>query len=233
SEPDQWAVPGSAPAAAEAGAGAGAGAEEHISSDSLESTTQTLASDLEQQQQQQQQQQDLVSTPPSTPTTYAPRPTETTINQLVKGVNDIDFSIEFPSHIFNIDPDHPPSLDPVPIPLPSGPMKTLAVDSTILYTLRATLVMSRRDILVNNRITVAVPFEVQAWQDPIDWRQSEDHSYHGKRRGKIDFQFHVPKQLDLRRLQELQFGFEGKWRTHQDHLKVKEVEYYIVEDELQ
>ncbi|KAI7822031.1 hypothetical protein BC939DRAFT_454561, partial [Gamsiella multidivaricata] len=158
-------------------------------------------------------------------------PPSRTQNQLLPGVNDIDFRIEFPSHIRSKaststpSPSTPsPQSDPDLCSLPSGPMKTTAGDSSIMYTLRATLVLSRRDILVNNHMTATTPFRVQSWQDTIDYRQSEDHSFHGKRRGKIEFQFQVPKQLDLRRLQELQFGFKASWRTLQDQLKVKEVQ---------
>ncbi|KAF9099298.1 hypothetical protein BGX23_003153 [Mortierella sp. AD031] len=116
--------------------------------------------------------------------------------------------------------------------LPSGPMKSRSGDSTIVYTLSATLVMSRRDILVNNQITTSIPFRIQCWQDTIDWRnQSEDHSYHGRRRAKIEFRLQVPKQLDMRRLQDLQFGFEARWRTLQDRLKVREIHYSIIEEE--
>lgn len=158
-------------------------------------------------------------------------------NQLRQGVNDIDFYLEFPSHVDNPDTNNNNSSTAASDSsrcLPSGPFKSLSGDSTIVYTLSATLVMSRRDILVNNQMTTSIPFRVQCWQDMVDWRNhSEDHSYHGKRRGKIEFQLQVPKQLDMRRLQDLQFGFEARWKTLQDRLKIKEVHYSIVEEETQ
>lgn len=153
-------------------------------------------------------------------------------NQLKEGVNDIEFTIEFPSHLSK-DQQPSPSREEHPYSLPTGPIKSASGDSSITYILSAALVMSRRDILVNNHVCASIPFQVQNWHDVIDWRRSEDHSYHGKRRDKIEFQFEVPKQLDLRRLQELQFGFKGSWRTLQDNLKVREIEYYIVEEEQQ
>ncbi|KAF9914887.1 hypothetical protein BX616_007370 [Lobosporangium transversale] len=158
-------------------------------------------------------------------------------NQLNQGVNDIDFRIEFPSHM-NINDSSPPNTTTdisQLCHLPSGPMKTTAGgDASIIYTLRVTLIMSRKDILVNNHMSTSVPFRVQSWQDMNESRhQSDDHTYHGKRRNKIEFQFEVPRQLDLRRLQDLQLGFQGSWRTLQDHLKVKEIQYYIVEEEHQ
>lgn len=160
-------------------------------------------------------------------------PTPGTRNQLKEGVNDIEFTIEFPSHL-----SYPKGQQPSPpggklYSIPSGPIKSTSGDSSISYIVNATLVMSRRDILVNNHVCTSIPFRVQSWQDAIDWRRSEDHSYHGKRRDKIEFQFQVPKQLDLRRLHELQFGFKASWKTLQDNIKVKEVEYYIIEEEQQ
>ncbi|KAG0306871.1 hypothetical protein BGZ98_001524 [Dissophora globulifera] len=82
-------------------------------------------------------------------------------------------------------------------------------------------------------MSASVPFRVQNWQDTIDWPHSEDHSYHGMRRGVIEYQLQVPKQLDSKRLQDLQFGFQASWRTEQDAIKVKEIEYYIIEEEQQ
>ncbi|KAF9930294.1 hypothetical protein BGZ65_005418, partial [Modicella reniformis] len=154
-------------------------------------------------------------------------------NQLKEGVNDIEFKIEFPSHLQQQQQQASPSREEQLCTIPSGPIKSTSGDSSITYTLSATLAMSRRDILVNNHISASIPFRVQNWQDSIDWRRSEDHSYHGKRRDKIEFQFQVPKQLDLRRLQDLQFGFQASWRSLQDDLKVKEIQYYIVEEEQQ
>ncbi|KAG0004276.1 hypothetical protein BGZ79_009766 [Entomortierella chlamydospora] len=156
-------------------------------------------------------------------------------NQVEEGVNDIDFRIEFPSHQ-NLNSQRFPGIlgaNPDLCCLPSGPIKTAAGRSSITYILNATLVIGRKYILVNNQMSVSVPFQVQTWQDMIDWNQSEDSSYHGKRRNKIEFQFQVPKQLDLHRLHDLQFGFNARWRTLQDHLKIKEVQYYIVEEEQQ
>lgn len=160
------------------------------------------------------------------------------LNQLRQGVNDIDFYLEFPSHVDNPDTNNNNNSDTAASDssrcLPSGPFKSLSGDSTIVYTLSATLVMSRRDILVNNQMTTSIPFRIQCWQDMVDWRNhSEDHSYHGKRRGKIEFRLEVPKQLDMRRLQDLHFGFEARWKTLQDRLKVKEIHYSIVEEETQ
>ncbi|KAG0215214.1 hypothetical protein BGX33_001379 [Mortierella sp. NVP41] len=157
-------------------------------------------------------------------------------NQLLQGVNDIDFYLEFPSHVDNTSStdnnNTTNNSNDSSRSLPSGPMKSRSGDSTIVYTLSATLVMSRRDILVNNQITTSIPFRIQCWQDTIDWRnQSEDHSYHGRRRAKIEFRLQVPKQLDMRRLQDLQFGFEARWRTLQDRLKVREIHYSIIEEE--
>ncbi|KAF8943661.1 hypothetical protein BGZ47_005206 [Haplosporangium gracile] len=159
-------------------------------------------------------------------------------NQLRQGVNDIDFYLEFPSHVDNPDINNNNNNNAAASDssrcLPSGPFKSFSGDSTIVYTLSATLVMSRRDILVNNQMTTSIPFRVQCWQDMVDWRNhSEDHSYHGKRRGKIEFQVQVPKQLDMRRLQDLQFGFEARWKTLQNRLKIKEVHYSIIEEETQ
>ncbi|KAF9148562.1 hypothetical protein BG015_009706 [Linnemannia schmuckeri] len=161
-------------------------------------------------------------------------------NQLRQGVNDIDFYLEFPSHVNNPDTNNNNNNNNNTAAsdssrcLPSGPFKSFSGDSTIVYTLSATLVMSRRDILVNNQMTTSIPFRVQCWQDIVDWRNhSEDHSYHGKRRGKIEFRLEVPKQLDMRRLQDLQFGFEARWKTLQDRLKIKEVHYSIIEEETQ
>ncbi|KAF9195080.1 hypothetical protein BGZ50_005145 [Haplosporangium sp. Z 11] len=154
-------------------------------------------------------------------------------NQLHSGVNDIDFRIEFPSHTHSDNNPPPTPADMYLTSLPSGPMKTTSGDSSIKYIVSATLVMSRRDILVNNHVSASIPFRVQGWQDAIDWNQGEDHTYHGKRRGKIEFQFQVPKQLDIQRLHDLQFGFQASWRTLEDNLKVKEMEYYIIEEEYQ
>ncbi|KAG0377798.1 hypothetical protein BGX24_005441 [Mortierella sp. AD032] len=158
-------------------------------------------------------------------------------NQLRQGVNDIDFYLEFPSHVDNINNStntNNTTNSDSSRSLPSGPFKSFSGDSTIVYTVSATLVMSRRDILVNNQITTSIPLRVQCWQELIDWRnQSEDHSYHGKRRGKIEFRLQVPKQLDIRRLQDLQFGFDAKWKTLQDRLRIKEVHYAIIEEETQ
>ncbi|KAF9359583.1 hypothetical protein BGX26_012027 [Mortierella sp. AD094] len=157
-------------------------------------------------------------------------------NQVEEGVNDIDFRIEFPSHLkLSSQQPHPgiPGANSDLCSLPSGPIKTTAGRSSVTYTLNATLIISRKYILVNNQMSVSVPFQVQTWQDMIDWNQSEDSSYHGRRRNKIEFQFQVPKQLDLHRLHDLHFGFSAKWRTLQDHLKIKEVQYYIIEEEQQ
>ncbi|KAF9276408.1 hypothetical protein BGZ68_010028 [Mortierella alpina] len=155
------------------------------------------------------------------------------LNQLVAGVNDIEFTIEFPSHVQAKDDPESASSEVHLSCLPSGPMKTTSGDSSITYTLSATLVMSRRDILVNNNMSTSIPFRVQNWQDAIDGRQNEEHAYHGKRRGKVEFQFQVPKQLDTRRLHELQFWFQASWRTLSDSLKVTEVQYYLIEEEHQ
>ncbi|KAF9572771.1 hypothetical protein EC968_009499 [Mortierella alpina] len=155
------------------------------------------------------------------------------LNQLVAGVNDIEFSIEFPSHVQPKDDPESASNEMRLSCLPSGPMKTTCGVSSITYTLSAVLVMSRRDILVNNNMSTSIPFRVQNWQDSVDGRQNEDHAYHGKRRGKVEFQFQVPKQLDTRRLHELQFWFQASWRTLSDSLKVKEVQYYLIEEEQQ
>ncbi|KAG0202708.1 hypothetical protein BGX28_004875 [Mortierella sp. GBA30] len=155
------------------------------------------------------------------------------LNYLLPGVNDIDFRIEFPSHIQPKDQQQQQQGDMYLSSLPSGPMKTTCGDSSIVYTLSATLVMSRRDILVNNHMSTSVPFRVQCWQDAIDRRHSEDNSFHGKRRDKIEFQFQVPKQLDTRRLHELQFWFQASWRTLSDRLRVREIQYYLIEEEHQ
>ncbi|KAG0055541.1 hypothetical protein BGZ83_008286 [Gryganskiella cystojenkinii] len=158
---------------------------------------------------------------------------------LHEGMNEIDFVIDFPSHLSIKNNDSPLPPQPLTIdeaemcPLPSGPTKTQSTDSSISYKLSAMLVMSRRDILVNNHVSAWVPFRVQAWQDAIDFRLNEDHSYHGKRRARIEFQFQVPKQLDSQQLGLLQFGFQGSWRTLHDHLKVKEIQYFLIEEELQ
>ncbi|KAF9921063.1 hypothetical protein FBU30_008954 [Linnemannia zychae] len=155
-------------------------------------------------------------------------------NQLRQGVNDIDFYLEFPSHMDSPSTDNNSTTNDSSRSLPSGPFKSSSGDSTIVYNLSATLIMSRRDILVNNQITTSIPFQVQCWQDMIDWRtQNEDHSYHGKRRGKIEFRLQVPKQLDLRRLQDLQFGFEAQWMTLHHKLQIQEVHYAIIEEETQ
>ncbi|KAF9911888.1 hypothetical protein EC991_001792 [Linnemannia zychae] len=155
-------------------------------------------------------------------------------NQLRQGVNDIDFHLEFPSHVDSTPNNNNNASGDSSRSLPSGPFKSFSGDSSIVYTIRATLVMSRRDILVNNQITTSIPFRVQCWQDMIDWRNhSEDHSYHGKRRGKIEFRLQVPKQLDTRRLHDLQFGFEAKWKTLNNRLKIREVQYSIIEEETQ
>ncbi|KAG0264786.1 hypothetical protein BG011_006059 [Mortierella polycephala] len=171
-----------------------------------------------------------IAPPPPTPQTHQDPPAQ---NQLHAGVNDIDFRIEFPSHTHSDDNPPPTAADMYHTSLPSGPIKTASGDSSIKYILSATLVMSRRDILVNNHVSASVPFRVQGWQDAIDWNQGEDHTYHGKRRGKIEFQFQVPKQLDMHRLHDLQFGFQASWRTLEDNLKVKEMQYYIIEEEHQ
>jgi len=190
---------------------------------------------------------DLLEQPSPTEDSPAPDPAPTLAgstnparNQLKQGVNDIVFTIEFPSHLHSKGEQQqqpPSSLSPSSeeqlCSLPSGPIKSTSGDSSITYTLSAVLVLSRRDILVNNHVATSIPFRVQNWQDTIEWRRSEDHSYHGKRRDKIEFQFQVPKQLDLRRLHELQFGFKGSWRTLHDNLKVKEMQYYIIEEEQQ
>ncbi|GJJ76039.1 hypothetical protein EMPS_08398 [Entomortierella parvispora] len=157
---------------------------------------------------------------------------------LHQGVNDIDFTIEFPSHV----PSKRVQRQPSPVEsslteglccLPTGPVKAVSTDSSISYTVCATLGMSRRDILVNNHVSTTVPFWVQSWQDTIDYRQSDDHSYHGKRRARIEFQFQVPKQLDSRRLGQSLFGINGSWKTLQDHLRVREIQYFLVEEEQQ
>ena len=159
---------------------------------------------------------------------------------LHQGVNDIDFTIDFPSHIPTKGVPHQPlpdgsnaNLNEDLCCLPTGPAKTAATDSSIHYTVCATLGMSRRDILVNNQVSTTVPFWVQAWQDAIDYRHSEEHSYHGKRRARIEFQFQVPKQLDSHRLGQSHFGISGSWRTLQDRLRVREIQYFLVEEELQ
>ncbi|KAI1316522.1 hypothetical protein EDD11_009861 [Mortierella claussenii] len=207
-----------------------------------------LQPDQQQQQQQQQQQPRVRSSSVSSGVFSTTEAALSAIsqNQLDQGVNDIDFRIEFPSHM-SINDLMPPSPsteeenDPLQTlcHLPSGPTKTTVGDSSIVYTLQATLVMSRRDILVNNHMSMSIPFRVQSWQDSLESdsgrrrRQSEDHAYHGKRRGKVEFQFEVPKQLDLRRLQDLQFGFQASWRTLQDRLRVKQIQYFIIEEEQQ
>lgn len=160
---------------------------------------------------------------------------------LLQGVNDIDFSIEFPSHVPTTHtlPQNPPPVETEVehnanlCCLPSGPSRTTATESYINYTLSATLGMSRRDILVNNHVSTSIPFKIQTWQDAIDFRQSEDHSYHGKRRARVEFQFQVPKQLDSRNLEQIQIGIQGSWRTLQDHMRVREIQYFLIEEELQ
>ncbi|KAG0076119.1 hypothetical protein BGZ93_009530 [Podila epicladia] len=151
-------------------------------------------------------------------------------NQLHAGVNDIDFRLEFPSHYKShlTCPQGEVHLHS----LPTGSLRT-GGDSTIDYCLRTTLTLSRRDVLVNNSLSVTIPFKVQTWQDQIDQSHGEEHAYHGKRRGKIEFEFHVPKQLDARRLHELHFGFQGGWKVLDERLKVDKVHYYIVEEEAQ
>ncbi|CAO3570664.1 unnamed protein product [Mortierella alpina] len=177
---------------------------------------------------------DTLTGPPSSPAVGGlDSQTTPVLNQLVAGVNDIEFTIEFPSHVQVKDDPESASSEMRLSCLPSGPMKTTCGDSSITYTLNAALVMSRRDILVNNNMSTSIPFRLQSWQDSIEGRHSEDHAYHGKRRGKIEFQFQVPKQLDTRRLHELQFWFQASWRTLSDSLKVKEVQYYLIEEEQQ
>ncbi|KAG0028946.1 hypothetical protein BGZ82_008180 [Podila clonocystis] len=151
-------------------------------------------------------------------------------NQLHAGVNDIDFRLEFPSHYKShlTVPHNEVHLHS----LPTGSLRT-AAQSTVDYCLRTTLTLSRRDVLVNNSLSVTIPFKVQTWQDRIDQSHSEEHAYHGKRRGKIEFEFHVPKQLDAKRLHELHFGFQGGWKVLDERLKVDKVHYYIVEEEVQ
>ncbi|KAF9429936.1 hypothetical protein BGZ76_001054 [Entomortierella beljakovae] len=157
-----------------------------------------------------------------------PPATQLTLNQLSEGVNDIDFRIEFPSHVNPLSEE-----STTPSCLPPGPLKTGPGHSFIDYSLTATLLVSRKFILVNNQMSVTIPVKIQNWQDMIEWDQSEDCSYHGTRENKIEFQFQVPKQLDWQRLQDLQFGFSAKWRTLQDRLKIKEIQYYIIEEEQQ
>ncbi|KFH73002.1 hypothetical protein MVEG_00227 [Podila verticillata NRRL 6337] len=151
-------------------------------------------------------------------------------NQLHAGVNDIDFRLEFPSHYKShlTCPRNEVHLHS----LPSGSIRTPA-QSILEYSLRTTLTLSRRDVLVNNSLSVTIPFRIQTWQDQIDQSHSEEHAYHGRRRGKIEFEFHVPKQLDAKRLHELHFGFQGGWRVLDDRLKVDKVHFYIIEEEVQ
>ncbi|KAG0354600.1 hypothetical protein BG005_006344 [Podila minutissima] len=151
-------------------------------------------------------------------------------NQLYAGVNDIDFRLEFPSH-YKSHLTCPPGEVHLHS-LPTGSLRT-GNHSTVDYCLRTTLTLSRRDVLVNNSLSVTIPFKVQTWQDQIDQSHGEEHAYHGKRRGKIEFEFHVPKQLDARRLHELHFGFQGGWKVLDERLKVDKVHYYIVEEEVQ
>ncbi|KAF9377994.1 hypothetical protein CPB97_009818 [Podila verticillata] len=151
-------------------------------------------------------------------------------NQLHAGVNDIDFRLEFPSHYKShlTCPRNEVHLHS----LPSGSIRTPA-QSILEYSLRTTLTLSRRDVLVNNSLSVTIPFRIQTWQDQIDQSHSEENAYHGRRRGKIEFEFHVPKQLDAKRLHELHFGFQGGWRVLDDRLKVDKVHFYIIEEEVQ
>ncbi|KAG0020787.1 hypothetical protein BGZ81_009196 [Podila clonocystis] len=173
--------------------------------------------------------QQPLSTENDTPNSSPPQITFAT-NQLHAGVNDIDFRLEFPSHYKSHQtvPDNEVHLHS----LPTGSLRT-AAQSTVDYCLRTTLTLSRRDVLVNNSLSVTIPFKVQTWQDQIDQSHSEEHAYHGKRRGKIEFEFHVPKQLDAKRLHELHFGFQGGWKVLDKRLKVDKVHYYIVEEEVQ
>ncbi|KAF9199908.1 hypothetical protein BGZ49_009914 [Haplosporangium sp. Z 27] len=180
------------------------------------------------------------SPPPFEPEEQSPAsPSETVAaisqNQIEEGVNDIDFRIEFPSHHALNSQQHPNNQGNSSdlFSLPSGPVKTTGGRSTINYSLNASLIVSRKDILVNNQMSVSIPFQVQSWQDMIDRNRNDDSSYHGRRHDKIEFQFQVPKQLDLHRLGDLQFGFTAKWRALKDHIKVKEVQYYIIGEEQQ
>ncbi|KAF9313053.1 hypothetical protein BG003_005663 [Podila horticola] len=162
-------------------------------------------------------------------TTDPPQMTFAT-NQLQAGVNDIDFRLEFPSHYKS----HltAPHSEVHLHSLPTGSLRT-AAQSTVDYSLRTTLTLSRRDVLVNNSLSITIPFKIQTWQDQIDQSHSEEHAYHGKRRGKLEFEFHVPKQLDAKRLHELHFGFQGSWKVLDERLKIAKVHYYIVEEEVQ
>ncbi|KAF9412349.1 hypothetical protein BGZ94_001068, partial [Podila epigama] len=151
-------------------------------------------------------------------------------NQLQAGVNDIDFRLEFPSH-YDSHMACPASEVPLHC-LPAGPLHTPA-NSVITYILRTTLTLSRRDILVNNQLSVTRPFRIQTWQDQIDVSHSEEHAFHGKRRDKIEFEFQVPKLLDANRLHELHLGFQGGWKVLDNELKVDKIHYYLMEEEVQ
>ncbi|KAG0331582.1 hypothetical protein BG004_001600 [Podila humilis] len=175
----------------------------------------------------------------ATAATTQPQVTFST-NQLQAGVNDIDFRIEFPSHhkpymMSNHDSNNNNNNNNNEVhqqSLPTGPIRTSS-HSCLDYMLRTTLTLSRRDVLVNNQLSVTTPFRVQTWQDQIDASHCEEHAYHGQRRGKIEFEFQVPKQLDAKRLDELQLNFQGGWKVLDSRLKVEKVHYYLIEEECQ
>ncbi|KAG0234593.1 hypothetical protein BGW41_001106 [Actinomortierella wolfii] len=199
--------------------------------------------------------------PPTSPHTIPSNHTEehTPTNYLKEGLNDIFFTLSFPSHPhLPSDPQAAAALTRQEIcglSLPAGPIRT-ACGSVIEYRLQATLTMQKSFSLIgvvaghHSPKTVSIPIHIQPWQDPIvpypdSWSrrhrrrnrhlqyEEPDHTYHGKRRGKIHFHFQVPKQLDRGRLHDLQFSFQGSWKTLMDSVKVKEIEYYIVEEESQ
>ncbi|KAF9976264.1 hypothetical protein BGZ73_008906 [Actinomortierella ambigua] len=202
---------------------------------------------------------DSVSPPSSPVALQAQTEEQTPTNYLKEGLNDIFFTLNFPSH-----PHIPADSETVAAmtrqevcshSLPAGPIRT-SCGSMIEYRLQATLTMQKSFSLFgvmaghHTPKTVSIPIHIQPWQDPImpypdSWSRRHrrrnrhlqyedlDHTYHGKRRGKINFHFQVPKQLDLGRLHDLQFSFQGSWKTLLDSVKVKEIEYYLVEEESQ
>ncbi|KAF9274979.1 hypothetical protein BGZ74_004189, partial [Mortierella antarctica] len=77
-------------------------------------------------------------------------------NQLYAGVNDIDFRLEFPSH-YKSHLTCPPGEVHLHS-LPTGSLRT-GNHSTVDYCLRTTLTLSRRDVLVNNSLSITIPFK--------------------------------------------------------------------------
>ncbi|KAG0261654.1 hypothetical protein DFQ27_002811, partial [Actinomortierella ambigua] len=210
----------------------------------------------------------IYSSPPAMDTASPPTPPFTghsqaeellPTNYLKEGLNDIFFTLNFPSHThIPTDPQAAAALtrqQVCELSLPAGPVRT-SCGSMVEYRLQATLTMQKSFSLIgvvaghHTPKTVSIPIHIQPWQDPIvpypdSWSrrhrrrnrhlqyEDPDHTYHGKRRGKIHFHFQVPKQLDLGRLHDLQFSFQGSWKTLLDSVKVKEIEYYLVEEESQ